>query len=209
MLAQQQFLEQQPMHQQQFVPHQHFMHQQPFSMQQADMDGNVPAPMVGTFHRVKSHHHHAFYPTEYHYEPQPIFKHPSLAQKLRTLFEGDTLENNEKSQSYSAPLPSYQAPPPSYQAPSPPYQAPVPQPPQYPSYHQQYSAPVYPQSSCGSNLLIGCQPQVQHVPCSYSPYGQYSQSYVPPYYPPPGKKKFIRNLCRDSENRFLEQKLKV
>lgn len=62
---------------------------------------------------------------------------------------------------------------------------PNPPPPEY-SPQVNSMAPYYQQqpqqkSSCGSNLLIGCQPQVQHVPCSSS-YESQAQSYpIQPY----------------------------
>lgn len=52
------------------------------------------------------------------------------------------------------------------------YQAPVPE----PSYSLSYPSPA-PQVKCGSNLLIGCTPSTQVVPCSsYSP-PSYGASY--------------------------------
>lgn len=49
------------------------------------------------------------------------------------------------------------------------------------AYYQQQP---HPKASCGSNLLIGCQPQVQHVPCSSS-YESPAQSYPIQPYPVP------------------------
>lgn len=67
----------------------------------------------------------------------------------------------------------------------PPYPYPHPSQPEYSpqvnsmaAYYQQQPQP---KSSCGSNLLIGCQPHVQHVPCSSS-YESQAQSYpIQPY----------------------------
>ncbi|XP_055311321.1 uncharacterized protein LOC129574038 [Sitodiplosis mosellana] len=60
-----------------------------------------------------------------------------------------------------------------------------------PKYVPQYRPPQYSSAPCGSNLLIGCQPRVQAVPCyppsSYSAPPAHSQSYKPPNptgYPP-------------------------
>lgn len=54
--------------------------------------------------------------------------------------------------------------------------------PQYPAPQQSYQSP---QSSCGSNLLIGCQPHVQAVPCSPP---AYSAPPAPAYSAPPAYK---------------------
>ncbi|XP_058060365.1 vitelline membrane protein 15a-2 [Anopheles bellator] len=68
---------------------------------------------------------------------------------------------------YDAPK-GYHAPAPAYHAPS--YHAPAPA--HHGGYHAQHSAPVVhayaakaPHVKCGSNLLVGCAPNVAHVPC--------------------------------------------
>lgn len=113
--------------------------------------------------------------------------------------------SHQQSTRYGQPIypPAYQPhPAPTqqyYLAPQPQavYGPPIPQPiqqyQQYQQYQPLYSAPApapvlsyqqpqtysYPsaalQAPCASNLLFSCSPQVQQVPCSYSPYDAYGQ----------------------------------
>ncbi|XP_053676535.1 vitelline membrane protein 15a-2-like [Anopheles nili] len=68
---------------------------------------------------------------------------------------------------YPAPA-KYEAPKPAYHAPAPAYHAPAP----HHGYGGHHAAPVVhayaakaPHVKCGANLLVGCAPNVAHVPC--------------------------------------------
>lgn len=139
---------------------------------------------LGAGHQASGYHggHHETIAYQPSYQPAyqaPAFHAPAYPQ---------TYQTPAYSQSYQAP--SYQ---PSYQSPA--YQPayPVPAyPPTYEVYNgafiapqpQSYSyPPSAPQSSCGSNLLIRCSPQVQYTSCGGGGYGvqPYSDySYVAP-----------------------------
>ncbi|XP_040166682.1 vitelline membrane protein 15a-2-like [Anopheles arabiensis] len=67
---------------------------------------------------------------------------------------------------YHAPAPAYHAP--AHHAPAPAYHAPAP----HHGGYAHHSAPVVhayaakaPHVKCGANLLVGCAPNVAHVPC--------------------------------------------
>lgn len=89
--------------------------------------------------------------------------------------------------------PSYspKVPPPAAYAPPPAPSAPAPYVPHFtstyqPSYYQPEPVQYQQQTPCAKNLLVGCQPHVQQVPCSsssYEPQPPQYQHYEPP--PPP------------------------
>lgn len=181
---------QQPMQQ---PPH---MEQQPTLLFQLNgphheqMHEHPESSLIGAFHKIRIplHQHHIYHPSEHYHNPQPVFQAPAkLMEKFRAMLEGDELEDNDQPMPAAREEPHYNPSyqPPAYQQPHQPvaqYQAPVAyhQPAQYhapapynPPAQQHYQSPV----QCGSNLLIGCQPQVQQVPCSAPP--QYGQSYAP------------------------------
>lgn len=107
------------------------------------------------FHMIPTHHSAAKLPS-----PDKVF------ERLRDIYDGSELQSPS---GYAVPPPPAPGPPPSPVAPIPS---------QYlPQQYQPYGKP-----SCGSNIVIGCQPQVQTIPC-YGP-SPYALPPTPPPLPP-------------------------
>lgn len=118
---------------------------------------------VGAFHVKDGKGHFAKHPKPlHHFHPHvhslpPFIKPHAFAREMFPGLE-DNVENQAREE-YQAPKSEYNVP--AYQPPPQPYQ-----------------------SSCGSNLLFGCAPHVQQVPCS-APY-QAAPAYhpaAPAYHP--------------------------
>lgn len=154
------------------------------------------------FHHRVHHHHRPEFKHEKHgliSSPYPLYLHeqqldnsPESTQprevmdKFRTFAdESDArghIEPNEQHRFRSA----YDVNPSPYPVPQYPNQYEV-KTPTRPAYFPSYEAQYKPKSSCGSNLLIGCQPHVQAVPCyqsqSYGPSPAHNYGYKQPSAP--------------------------
>lgn len=112
-------------------------------------------------HPQSNNHHLHVTPT--HNSAAKLPSPDKVFQRLRDVYDGSEIQSPS----------GYAVPPPSVPVPSPPPVAPS----QYHSHYQPYGQP-----SCGSNIVIGCQPHVQTVPC-YGP-SPYAMPAAPPPLPP-------------------------